>query len=510
MAPAPAARRSSRGKLHAELGTILRERGYSEQELQRVLGAPADRVLDPDYRPLAARRIDRESDPLAALAALLLLGLEVDSERVRIALAPLDLDRLADAGLISPSAEGVRARVRVLPYEGLLLACDLPGERDASFEEVTAPGPSARTLVALTVRRRVDTALDLGSGGGVQGLLLARHADSVVLSDVSARARAMAALNAQLNGVENLELRTGDWFEPVAGQRFDLVSANLPYVVSPDVSYAHRDNVLERDALSRSIVGGVGAHLNEGGFAHVLCNWVHDRGEEWANAPLAWVSETGCDALILHYASHEPLSYAASWNRPLQRTDPVAYEATLKRWLDYYDAAGIEMIASGAVILRRRSTGRTWTRAIEVPDAPTGSAGEHVERLFAAQDELARLPAPEALLRESLRPAAGQRLDQAMVYADGSYVADAAFMRLRPGVGVVARIDPRVLPVVVGCDGRRSLGDLITRATKDLGAERAEVATLCFSTVLTAIELGLVVFAGAPTTSDSRQRPNSA
>lgn len=496
MEQAPAGRRSPHADLHAELGAVLWDAGYCEQELHRLLGTLPDRAIDREYLPIAARRTTQEGDRLATLARLLLLGLDVDLARARAALAPLDLDRLADAGLLRDSAHGVRSRIQMLPYEGLLIASDLPGS--ASFEEVTAPGPSARTLASLTVRRHARTALDLGSGGGVQGLLLARHADAVVLSDVSAKARGMADLNAQLNTIENVELRSGDWFEPVAGERFDLIAANLPYVISPEVSYVHRDNHLERDALSHSVVERVGEHLTEGGFAHVLCNWVHDHGEEWARAPLEWVSDTGCDALILHYASHEPLPYAASWNRPLQNTDPEAYEATLDRWLDYYAEAGIEMIASGAVILRRRSAEDNWVRPVEVPDAPTGMAGEHVEQLFAAQDKLARLSGPDALLDERFRPVPGQRLEQTMTFGDEGYAADAAYMRRHPGVGVVARVDPRVMPVVVGCNGESSLGELITRATEGLGLKRVEVATLCFATVRTAFELGLLDLSATP------------
>jgi hypothetical protein len=119
--------------------------------------------------------------------------------------------------------------------------------------------------------------------------------------------------------------------------------------------------------------------------------------------------------------------------------------------------------------------------------------------MFSAQDELARLAGPEALLEERLTPAPGQRLDQAMLYRDGSFVPDGALMRREPGIGVVARVDPRVMPVVVGCDGRRPLGELIERATQRLGRrERVELATLCFATARTAFELGLLDRANGP------------
>ena len=491
MEEASAGHRSRHADSDAELGRVLNARGYTEGKLKRLLGAPPDRAVDPDYAPLATRRAAEDGSLLAAMAELLLLGREVEANRVRAALAPLDLDHLTDAGVLTRKAEGVRSPLRVLPYEDLLLASDRPGA-DTDYDEVTPPGPSARTLASLTIRRRVRTALDLGGGGGVQGLLLARHADRVVLSDVSPHAREMAALNAALNGIENVELRIGDWFEPVAGDRFDVVAANLPYVVSPDMSYVHRDNPMERDSLSRWVVQRVGEHLTEDGFAHVLCSWVHDRDEGWERVPLEWVSETGCDAFILHYASHEPLEYAASWNRPLQRTDPPAFEATIDRWLAYYAEAGVERIASGAIVLRRRHAASNWKRPVEVPDAPTGLAGAHVERLFAAQDELASLPGPEALLEERLKPAPGQRLDQTMLYRKGGYVPDAALLRRHPGIGVVARVDPRAMPVIVGCDGSRPLGELINRVTQGLGDQRVEVATLCFATVRAAFELGLL------------------
>ncbi len=493
---------------YAELGRVLSDRGYTERNLRQLLDVPPARAVDPDYTPVAIRRVAEEDSPLAALSELFLLGREVEAHRIRAALAPLDLDHLTDAGLLARGTGGVRSPHQFLPYEDLLLASDRPGA-DAD-DEVTPPGPSARTLASLTIRRRVRSALDLGSGGGVQGLLLARHADRVILSDVSPHAREVAALNAALNGIENVEFRTGDWFEPVVGGHFDLVAANLPYVVSPDVKYVHRDNPMRRDSLSRWVVERVGEHLTEGGFAHVLCSWVHDRAEEWVHAPLEWVSETGCDAFILHYASHEPLEYAASWNRPLQYTDPAAFEAAMDRWLAYYAEAGIERIASGAILLRRRNTANNWKRPVEVPDAPTGLAGEHVERLFAAQDELASLPGPEALLAEHLKPAPGQRLDQTMLYREGAYVPDAALLRRHPGIGVVARVDPRVMPVVVGCDGSRPLGELINRVTHGLGDQRVDVATLCFATARTAFELGLLERSGQGTDDAAIRRAAAA
>src|SRR5438270_327403 len=84
------------------------------------------------------------------------------------------------------------------------------------------------------VTRLLDRALDVGTGSGVQALLAARHAREVVATDVNPRALAYAELNAALNGFTNLECRAGSMFEPVAGETFDLITCNAPFVVSPE------------------------------------------------------------------------------------------------------------------------------------------------------------------------------------------------------------------------------------------------------------------------------------
>lgn len=66
---------------------------------------------------------------------------------------------------------------------------------------MNVPATTARLLAALTVRRSIGTALDLGTGGGVQALLAARHSRRVVAVDVNPRALRYTAFNARLNGL---------------------------------------------------------------------------------------------------------------------------------------------------------------------------------------------------------------------------------------------------------------------------------------------------------------------
>ena len=91
---------------------------------------------------------------------------------------------------------------------------------------------ASTTLAQLTVRRPVPRALDLGTGCGVQSLHLARHSAEVVATDLNPRALALARLTALINGID-LDLREGSLYAPVAGERFDLITTNPPYVMSP-------------------------------------------------------------------------------------------------------------------------------------------------------------------------------------------------------------------------------------------------------------------------------------
>src|SRR5581483_11200196 len=109
-------------------------------------------------------------------------------------------------------------------------------------------------LAKLTVRRRVGSALDLGTGCGILALLAADHAGRVVATDVNPRAVNMAAFNARLNGLENVEALTGDLLAPVRGRRFGLIVANPPFVISPESGYLYRDGGRPGDDLLRELL----------------------------------------------------------------------------------------------------------------------------------------------------------------------------------------------------------------------------------------------------------------
>jgi release factor glutamine methyltransferase len=127
----------------------------------------------------------------------------------------------------------------------------------------------ARELVA-SLPGPGATVLELCTGSGVIALEAAAAGAEVTAVDVSRRSVATVRLNARLRGLHVRALR-GNLFEPVAGQRFDLVATNPPYVPAPadtlPTSGPERAWDAGRDgrALIDPICDAVADHLRPGG-----------------------------------------------------------------------------------------------------------------------------------------------------------------------------------------------------------------------------------------------------
>lgn len=425
-------------------------------------------------------------DPLAALVQLFVLGLAVESGRAERALAPVELRELERAQLIEADAAGVRAAVKLVPHGDLLIASDPDHAQGVDRDWVAGIHPPSVTLARLTIRRSGERVLDMGTGNGVQALLASKHAAHVVATDVNARALGYVELNARLNGVDKVELREGSFFEPVAGERFDLVVTNPPYVISPESVYAYRDSGLPGDEVSRSVVAAAPEHLAEGGFAHVLVSWAHEP-EDWRSPVLEWVRGSGCDAWVLHFDTDDPISHAAAWLKPLALTDAPAFEAAFSRWLEYLGGQAITAIAYGAVVLRRREGGENWIRA-EDASLAKGEAGRHLQRLFANGDLLAA----DGLMDARLTLVEGNEVRQTLSLAAGAPTLERSTVTLREGIGFELGLDEHTLQLLLELDGVRTLREAVAARAAVLSVDEGRYVEAALPVVRRLLELGFL------------------
>src|SRR5262249_56668105 len=169
-----------------------------------------------------------------------------------------------------------------------------------------------------TPRRRFGRALDIGTGSGAQALVASRHSDHVIATDLNPRAVAFTSLNAALNGIDNLEVRLGSLFEPVAGETFDLITCNAPYVVSPEDRWQYRDAAgFEADQLSQTVVTEAARHLNDDGFACMLVSWLaHSKNDPDARVE-DWLEDNYCDAWVVSLSGPDPPHHPPGWDAHL-------------------------------------------------------------------------------------------------------------------------------------------------------------------------------------------------
>jgi release factor glutamine methyltransferase len=129
----------------------------------------------------------------------------------------------------------------------------------------------ARTVAAspAAAPRQGARAIDMGTGSGVGAVFAARRGFQVVGVDLNPDAVRCARANVLLNGLEErIEIRQGDLFGPVSGERFDLVLWNPPFFRGEPTS--HFDLAWRATDVMERFAAGLPGALAPGGAALVL------------------------------------------------------------------------------------------------------------------------------------------------------------------------------------------------------------------------------------------------
>lgn len=419
---------------------------------------------------------------LTTLVRLFLLGETVSERDARIALRPLDLDAAHE--LVMPAGDGVCARVEIRPY-----ATDTHGPwwvlSDFGSDERPGPlrpdhvlgiGAASLTLAQATVRRPVDRALDLGTGCGVQALHAATHAGAVVATDISERALRLAATTAQLSG-QAWELRRGSLLDPVVGERFGLVVANPPFVVSPGFDrgsggYDYRDSGFVGDAASATLVSRVPHLLESDGTASLLANWVIPADGDWPARLTGWLDGAPCDAWVWQREVATPGEYVTLWLRDAGEVPGTQrWRERYDRWLSWFDRESIAAIGMGLVTLWRNDDSSPQVVCEDVPQAVQQPCGAHIDEWVHRRRWLAKHD-DTALLRARLRRGDGLiRTHHDLLGIDG-WRTELVQLRQTTGMCWELPADDAIAGLVAACDGRAPLALLV-----DLLAATADATT---------------------------------
>ena len=449
----PDAPRSDDAALVAALRADLAAAGFTVDRVTELVGPEAMSAWSRD-QAVPARRALRErgsQDPaLSTLTAFFLLGDPVRSSALDAALHTVGASGLVRLGLVEgtsePTSTGggtgadsgagtgadadplLSAAMDLRPYatdssEELWVASDLgafqrPGV--LRHDHVLGIGGASTTLVQSTPRRPVATALDLGTGCGIQTFHLLAHAEHVTATDISERALATTRFNLVLNAPalgldpERLEdrvrLELGSMLEPVAGQHFDMVVSNPPFVITPRTPketdterFTYRDGGLPGDRIVRDLLAELPSVLAPGGTAHLLANWEipHDPQDApettWSRGPASWIPE-GTGAWLIQRELQDPCEYAETWLQDAsQQRDPQAFDRAYAAYLDDFASRDVASIGFGMVWLQRpEDTERTASGTVE----PGRAASSSLPRIFETVPHPIQQPIAPALAAE--------------------------------------------------------------------------------------------------------------
>ncbi|RSM93253.1 transferase [Streptomyces sp. WAC 01325] len=473
---------SDRPDVAARLREALLGASFTADGLLELLGAPAYAALARS-ETVPALRATRGDTPLEALVRLFLLQQPVAHARLADV---LPVDACLESGWLvrvgGASDDDITATVDVRPYGGpggedwfivSDLGCAVGGAGGIGSKDegvVLGVGGASTTLAGITVRTPVSSALDVGTGSGIQALHAAQHATRVTATDLNPRALHITALTLALSGAPAADLREGSLFEPLKDdETYDLIVSNPPFVISPGARLTYRDGGMGGDDLCRSIVQGAGTRLNEGGFAQFLANWQHVAGEDWQDRLRSWVPR-GCDAWIVQREVQDVTQYAELWLRDAgdHRGDAAEYQARYDAWLDEFEARKVRAVGFGWITLRRTSaavpsiTVEEWPHPVEQPLG--GTVREHFARLdyLRARDDA-------ALLEDHFRLVA--EVVQEQVGLPGAEDPEHVVLRQHRGMRRATQVDTVGAGFAGVCDGSLSAGRILDAIAQLMGED---------------------------------------
>ena len=218
------------------------------------------------------------------LDAELIVAHTLKIDRMRVI---LDAERPLEGAELAQLRDLVKRRRAYEPIAYLRGEREFYGLKFRVDKRVLVPRPDTETLVDAALARSSHLSmsmrqLDLCTGSGCVAIAMARQRPTaqVFASDISKDALAVARDNALRLGAYNTAFFESDLFRAFAGKRFDVITANPPYIASaeiatlmPDVRDHEPKLALDGGedglVLVRRIVTDATAHLEPGGLLAV-------------------------------------------------------------------------------------------------------------------------------------------------------------------------------------------------------------------------------------------------
>jgi methylase of polypeptide subunit release factors len=367
--------------------------GYSEAAVRERLGLGD--ITDLKWKALPIYRDERlaKRDAQALAMELFLLQGDVSATELDRLFSAASQDALLRTGILAIDSSGrARASASLFPVGDRLIFSDHawhklphPGYKTVPRDQVMFVGDDSRWLARATVRRPIRSSLDLCTGSGVQAILSASHSGRVLAVDINPRAVNCARFNATISGADNMEVVAGNLFEPVSPtERFDLITANPPFVASPVDELMFRDGGPSGEAIQQRIVAGLPDHLAAGGIAQMVTELGEREGEPIVKRVREWLGGAPMDIYILRLRTYSAGYYAIG--HATSEGDYGAYLESVGKWAANLREQHYKHVVSVLIAFdwSDPKAGAPWDR-VDESQPPKRDAGVEVEEVFSRQ-----------------------------------------------------------------------------------------------------------------------------
>jgi SAM-dependent methyltransferase len=384
---------------------------------------------------------------------------EAESALGEVALAPLleagFIIRLDDGNYVSPFNLNL--------VSGIFVICD---HLSHGSDAVMGAGQTTTFMCdASRPSKRLRGALDLGCGAGTGALSLATHVDRVIGTDINPRAVALSRINADLNGISNVEFRAGDMFAPVAGQKFDLIISQPPFVSTPPglAVASYESGGARGDELPMRLLREIPGYLAKNGRGVILAEWPELAGESVEQHVRAALTATDIKLLILQCPGSSLNDYCAIYAAADHPNLGAEFERDTMLRREHLEAMGIRGLRIALNIVQHAAEAPTgWTAAVDIQGAgQIILSSERIDRMIAARDLAAR--GQSALLAAKLR------------IPDGTaFIEERAGLEAGTTFKLMARLSPWLLvrPAELNADALKLLALVHQSPTVKDAAER--------------------------------------
>ncbi len=371
-------------------------------------------LFEPATRPLRNRALRRRDQLVDRALRLFSFGDPVTEEEAHSVLGDALLGELGSVGLVV--REGDRRvspfRLRAAPSapagapRGILFFADSLGH---GGDAIMGMGPLTGSLLRASLPSGpIERALDLGCGAGFIALALSPIAATVVASDINERARVLTHLNAALNGITNIEIRIGDLFAPVQGERFDRIVCQPPFFPAPEgflgATFMHGGR--RGDELAMRVFAELPRHLSARGRGAIIVELPEVAGQPVATR-IRSVLPLDTNLLVLESEGPDADAFCMGDTAFAHPDFGPEYERSVLLQRDHLERIGIERLRICLAIVEPAS-GQTpgnpehWTGTLEVRDVSDPSVNAAlVDTLVEANAAVHR--GRESLLAQKLR-----------------------------------------------------------------------------------------------------------